>query len=498
MLSSLDLFKNEKQRSRCHHIVSYTSLLIANPLPRLNCRCIVLGTLLAVYFSVNIFYSLLAGENPQKLSLSELVEGVSKEYTWALRLIINCIGYSAVVVPGVLIYKYTKKTHYLERSGKCSYLQSGDCISHFLFTILERNYLYGFVKSCFSDYDRIDLTSQAAQDRSAKQTVAKECILLTYCFVGLMGSYLTWGVLQEKVMTTEYVGLDGKSKAFFKDSQFLVFANRILALIIAVIYQIVRKQARHRAPLFKYSYASFSNIMSAWFQYEALKFISFPTQVLAKSCKLIPVMIMGRIVSKNKYEFYEYVVAVTISIGMVFFLSGSYDQGKHSPVTTFTGLFLLVMYMIFDSFTSNWQSDIFKAYNVTSMQMMYGVNLFSTLFTAASLLVQGGFTESLQFSTEHPAFLVDCVVLSISSSIGSLFIFFTIAKFGAVVFTIIMTLRQALAILLSCLIYNHDISPLGVFGVCIVFLAIFVRVYGSYRLKKLRRQHEQLLLRLKV
>jgi solute carrier family 35 (adenosine 3'-phospho 5'-phosphosulfate transporter), member B2 len=94
-----------------------------------------------------------------------------------------------------------------------------------------------------------------------------------------MISYLTWGVLQEKIMTKEYIGNDGKTKSFFKDSQFLVFSNRFLAFIIAAIYTRVKQQSRQKAPLFKYSYASFSNIMSAWLQYEALKFISFPTQV---------------------------------------------------------------------------------------------------------------------------------------------------------------------------------------------------------------------------
>lgn len=313
-----------------------------------------------------------------------------------------------------------------------------------------------------------------------------------------MISYLTWGVLQEKMMTREYVGQDGKSKAFFKDSQFLVFSNRFLALLIAIGYLMIKQQNRHRAPLYKYSYASFSNILSAWLQYEALKFISFPTQVLAKSCKIIPVMLMGRVVSRNKYEFYEYIVALAISVGMILFLSGSYDHSKHTPITTITGLFLLVMYMVFDSFTSNWQSEIFKCYGISSMQMMCGVNLFSTLFTAASLLVQGGFSEGFAFASEHPKFFIDCLILSISSTVGQLFIFFTIAKFGAVVFTIIMTVRQAIAILLSCLIYHHQISVLGIFGVILVFLAIFLRVYCSYRLKSNRRKHELLKQRLNV
>lgn len=358
--------------------------------------------------------------------------------------------------------------------------------------------MYSIVKSCFADNEKLDAAGQSSQAKSANRTVATECVLLTFCFLGLMISYLTWGVLQEKIMTREYVALDGKKKAFFKDSQFLVFANRFLALIIASLYLVAKQQTRHRAPLFKYSYASFSNIMSAWLQYEALKFISFPTQVLAKSCKIIPVMIMGRVISRNKYEFYEYIVAAAISIGMIFFLSGSYDHSKHTPMTTITGLFLLSMYMVFDSFTSNWQSEIFKSYGITSIQMMCGVNLFSSLFTASSLFVQGGFREGIEFSSEHPAFLADCVILSISSAVGQLFIFFTIAKFGAVVFTIIMTLRQAVAILLSCLIYHHDISPLGILGIIIVFMAIFIRVYSSHRIKNMRRKHELLKQRLNV
>ena len=130
-----------------------------------------------------------------------------------------------------------------------------------------------------------------------------------FCTVGLLGSYSTWGYLQEKIMTTNYVDSLG-NKGRFNDSQFLVFVNRILAFAIALLVIMMRRQPRHKAPLFKYSYCSFSNIMSSWCQYEALKYVSFPTQVLAKASKIIPVMLMGKVVSRKKYEYYEYVVAV--------------------------------------------------------------------------------------------------------------------------------------------------------------------------------------------
>ncbi|CAF4991645.1 unnamed protein product, partial [Rotaria sp. Silwood1] len=43
----------------------------------------------------------------------------------------------------------------------------------------------------------------------------------------------------------------------------------------------------------------------------------------------------------------------------------------------------------------------------------------------------------------------------ICSSVGQLFIFSTIEEFGPVIFTIIMTIRQAFSILLSCLFYGN-------------------------------------------
>lgn len=245
-----------------------------------------------------------------------------------------------------------------------------------------------------------------------KHSNSRECLRLTWCFSGLMLSYLTWGVLQEKIMTQRYYNYGNGKYSNFTNSQYLVFANRLLAFLMSLLVlqyqQHLTIGGRHRAPLYKYSYASLSNILSAWFQYEALKYVNFPTQVLAKSCKIIPVMLMGRLVSRTRYECYEYFTALLISLGMIMFMIGSMDNDDNSSrmshvksgSLTATGLLLLSMYMLFDSFTANWQDNLFREYRMTPLQMMSGVNLFSTLFTAASLNLQGGFMESFQFIIE--------------------------------------------------------------------------------------------------
>ncbi|KAF6026196.1 SLC35B2 [Bugula neritina] len=121
---------------------------------------------------------------------------------------------------------------------------------------------------------------------------------------------------------------------------------------------------------------------------------------------------------------------------------------------------------------------------MSSVQMMTGVNLFSCLFTSISLIEQGSFFENIDFMLRYPAFMLHSSILSITSATGQLFIYYTISQFGPVTFIIIMTIRMALAILLSCFIYGHTVGMLGVLGIIVVFISLFGKIYLGQRFKK--------------
>ncbi|NXO33756.1 S35B2 protein, partial [Locustella ochotensis] len=386
---------------------------------------------------------------------------------WLFRFFVNAAGYASIVVPGFLLIQYFKRRNYLETG---------------------RGICFPVIKSCvFGSEGKSSVLqddgSLPLRAESTESSTARQVFKLLFCAVGLQASYLTWGVLQERVMTRTYGATETDPGEKFKDSQFLVFMNRILAFTVAGLYCALTKQPRHGAPMYKYSFASLSNILSSWCQYEALKYISFPTQVLAKASKVIPVMMMGKLVSRKSYEYWEYLTAALISVGVSMFLLSSAPHRTVSTVTTFSGIVLLAGYIIFDSFTSNWQDALFT-YKMSPVQMMFGVNVFSCLFTVGSLLEQGALLESLRFMARHSEFTAHAVLLSVCSACGQLFIFYTINQFGAAVFTIIMTLRQAFAILLSCLIYGHTVTVVGGLGIAVVFMALFLRVYARSRMKK--------------
>jgi len=262
----------------------------------------------------------------------------------------------------------------------------------------------------------------------------------------------------------------------FRSSKFLVFANRFLALVVAgIAVNMQRRRAPAsvvaQAPLYKYSYSSVSNILSSVCQYEALKFVSFPTQVLAKSCKMVPVMLMGYVVNRKSYTLLEYAVAIAVTCGAAVF---KLNEANDAPTkhTELVGILLIVGYMAMDSFTSNWQSKVFKQYGVDSTPMMMYSNLFSSGFTALGLLVTLEVVQVTHFLRHNPSIVPHIVTMSICSAVGQLFIFYTIKHYGPLVFATIQTVRQLLSIVLSILFFGHPINAMEALGILIVFGAL--------------------------
>merc|ERR1719148_557443 len=56
-----------------------------------------------------------------------------------------------------------------------------------------------------------------------------------FCFFGLQISYLTWGFMQELIMTSVFEPTEHAPDGRFPSAQFCVFSNRFLALAVALI-----------------------------------------------------------------------------------------------------------------------------------------------------------------------------------------------------------------------------------------------------------------------
>jgi adenosine 3'-phospho 5'-phosphosulfate transporter B2 len=305
------------------------------------------------------------------------------------------------------------------------------------------------------------------------------------CFCGLQASYLTWGYMQELIMTTQFNATDRVPSGKFPSAAFCVFSNRFLAVIVAVIAVRLKHGSifnNNTAPLWAFTPCALSNTMSSWSQYASLKYVSFPVQTVFKSSKIIPVMMMGKFLKGTSYPLTQYAEALLITLGVAIFSITSKSSSRDAD-TEIIGLFFLLMYVCFDSFTSQWQDKIYTQYgrpNVDPYQMMLGVNVSAICITTAGLIITGDFPVVWEFLAANPMVLRYNIITAITSASGQLCIFYTIKEFGPIVFTVIMTTRQMFSICISAVVFGHAIGVKAIFGALVVFGVLFYQIRRKY------------------
>lgn len=209
-------------------------------------------------------------------------------------------------------------------------------------------------------------------------------------------------------MTTPY-GEDGER---FTNTAFLVLVNRLVAIVVAgLLLRAERDPESFKpiAPMSSYVTIAVCNFMATFCQYEALKYLSFPTQTLGKCGKMIPVMLLGYFWHRKKYSAVDWGTMAAITFGsFIFLVSGvgwtrtrsftdgstrgltlfpdnsqdiSPSYGAPNPYDTPLGLFLLIIYLFFDGFTSTSQERLFKGYNMSSSHQMFFVGACSALIS---------------------------------------------------------------------------------------------------------------------
>lgn len=310
------------------------------------------------------------------------------------------------------------------------------------------------------------------------------------CGAGIMLAFIAYGVLQERIMSipfgaNEAEGIEGER---FGYSAFLVLNNRLVALAVAIVMLLYRKESMQPvAPIYKYFGISVSNTAATICQYEALKYVTFPTQTLGKCGKMIPVMILGTVISGKKYFAKDYAQAVLVTLGCTIFLLTGDISSKHADEdkeNSLWGLMLMGGYVFCDGFTSTFQEKLFRGYTMSTYNQMLYVNMASGTIAVITLMLQGNFLPAIDFCSRHPSFLLFATFLSLAASSGQVIIYHTIKEHGALFFSAVMTTRQVAQIVMSCIIFVHPLSAGQWVGIGLVFATLYYKTVSRKKSTK--------------
>mmetsp|Transcript_5760 Transcript_5760/g.13664 ORF Transcript_5760/g.13664 Transcript_5760/m.13664 type:complete len:744 (-) Transcript_5760:258-2489(-) len=312
--------------------------------------------------------------------------------------------------------------------------------------------------------------------------MAMKSFLIAAC---LHACYITYGILKEQIVTQDRIA-----------SPVLILATRLMSVLCAgtAIFISEGRLSLEGPPVHHFFAFGMSNELSTWAGYAVLNYVSFPVQIMAKSCKMLPSMLMGRILNKTQYRLIQYLQAVgamvCVTIMHLSEESGPSKQAESSVddvdassqlVNALIGICLLGLFFVADGFTSQWQTGLYDKHpELTQTKMMLMGNLFGTFITLASIASSwSAVSKSMAVAMEQPAILGRIFLLGLSGAMGQFCIYTAIKLLGSLAFTWIMTARQLISVLISLVLFGHGVSPLKL--VCIM------TVFGIMSAKQLTR-----------
>lgn len=125
---------------------------------------------------------------------------------------------------------------------------------------------------------------------------------LFVCAAGIFVCYFYFGMLQEKITRGQYGDSENREKFTYMFA--LVFVQCLVNYLFAkTILMTVMNQGEDTTSTVYYVLSALTYLLAMVCSNMALQFVSYPTQVIGKAGKPIPVMILGVLLGKKVTQF---------------------------------------------------------------------------------------------------------------------------------------------------------------------------------------------------
>ncbi|CAB0029656.1 unnamed protein product [Trichogramma brassicae] len=290
---------------------------------------------------------------------------------------------------------------------------------------------------------------------------------LLFCTLGIFVCYSYYAIVHERITRRQYV--DGPNTEKFTYMISLVFVSCVVNCLFAkALLMTVMKQGEDTTTVKYYATCSLTYMLAMTCSNMALQFVNYPTQVVGKAGKPIPVMILGVLLGGKSYPLKKYVFVSMVVLGVVMFMYKDNVPSKQLENEGF-GQILLILSLIMDGLTSAVQDRMRANHKTKSGHMMLNMNLWSV-----------GFNIHLLYNIlQH----------SPCGALGQYFIFLTVSEYGPLACSIATTTRKCFTVLASVLFFGNSMLPRQWLATFIVFFGLFLDgLYGKSPAKVLKKE----------
>ncbi|KAG4080254.1 hypothetical protein HA402_010746 [Bradysia odoriphaga] len=314
------------------------------------------------------------------------------------------------------------------------------------------------------------------------------------CALGIFFCYFYFAILQEKITRGRYgdeLNEDGSHGERFTFMLTLVGVQCLCNWIFVKGMLLAQPQKEDKTPTSYYISSALTYLLAMITSNMALRWVPYPTQVVGKSAKPIPVMILGVLIGNKKYDLKKYICIILIVIGVALFM---YKDGKVSSVKEETiglGELLLFLSLSMDGLTGAIQDRMRAASAPSGKQMMLGMNGWSTIMTGVAALGTGEFMEFIAFAGKYPHLWINLGMLALTGALGQLFIFMMVAGYGPLSCSVVTTTRKFFTVLCSVIFFGNVLVTRQWFGAVLVFAGLFADMFMGKKPQPTKKSAEK-------
>ncbi|PZQ46208.1 MAG: hypothetical protein DI551_05510 [Micavibrio aeruginosavorus] len=214
----------------------------------------------------------------------------------------------------------------------------------------------------------------------------------------------------------------------FAPSVFNFAVNLIASSLSAIL--LVKPQKADKTHFGYYASSALTYLLAMVSSNMALRWVPYPTQVIGKSAKPIPVMLLGVFIGRKSYSLQRYLFVLLIVAGVVLFMLKDAKPGTAAAQEQAFGVgeVLLILSLSMDGLTGAVQERMRAATAPSAEHMMLAMNWWSTIILGVGVVLTGEIWEFVAFAGRHPQVLVQLATLAFTGAIGQLFIFIMVIE----------------------------------------------------------------------
>lgn len=320
----------------------------------------------------------------------------------------------------------------------------------------------------------------------------RSAAVLVVCVCGIYASFLTWGYLQEQISIQKF----GPQGEVFHAPFFINLIQNLFGFIVGYIYvgyKDISVAKDQRVSVFQYqllkslTIVALTQSLSSPIGLSSVEHVDYLLYTLAKSCKLIPVMLVHIVLYKRKFPLYKYAVAGIVTAGVVLFTLGNSSKKSNSTNSGNLplGLLYLSISLVLDGLTNSTQDNLFRDNKqLTGAHLMCGLNFVSFWLTLGYAgLLSNQLKYSIEFIRTYPLILKEISLYALFGAIGQIFIFVTLEKFGSLILVTVTVTRKMISMLLSVFLFGHNLGLNQWSGLLLVFGGIGFEAYLKFQQK---------------